>query len=193
MKIKKYFLVIILMLNFQVAEAFDNIRQGFILGLGAGFHTLNVDFNFNGSKIASDSETGLATSFKIGGGITNQLALYYVRNASWYSAPSSNGFVINNITYEIGISGIGLTYFLSPTAPSGYFLGAVGVGDIDAPFEDNIKADTGSAVMIGGGYETANHMQLEATLLSTDIDSSDDSRFNLKSSSVQFTFNYMFY
>jgi hypothetical protein len=172
---------------------FDDNRQGFILGLGAGFHNIDTDFNYDGSKFNSESKSGLATSFKIGWGITNQFALYYVRNASWYSAPYFNGYTTSDITYLAGISGIGGTFYLSPSAPSGYFLGAIGIGDLSAPFESNIKSDTGSAFMLGGGYEVSKHLQIEATLLSTDIDSADDSRLNLKSSSIQFTFNYLWY
>jgi len=189
----KLFLVICILMTSQVANAFDDNRQGFILGLGAGFHNIDTDFNYDGSKFNSESKSGLATSFKIGWGITNQFALYYVRNASWYSAPYFNGYTTSDITYLAGISGIGGTFYLSPSAPSGYFLGAIGIGDLSAPFESNIKSDTGSALMFGGGYEVSKHIQIEATLLSTDIDSADDSRLNLKSSSIQFTFNYIWY
>lgn len=183
----KLFLVICVLMTSQVANAFDDNRQGFILGVGAGFHNIDTDFNYDGTKFKSESETGIATSFKIGWGITNQFALYYVRNASWYSTSYSD------TTYLVGISGIGGTFYLSPSAPSGYFMGAIGIGDLSAPFESNVKSDTGSALMFGGGYEISKHLQIEATLLSTDIDSADDSRLNLKTSSIQFTFNYLWY
>lgn len=171
------------------ALAFDDNRQGFILGLGAGFHSTDIDFFYNGSNVESQSESGFATSFKIGGGLTDQLALYYVRNASWYSAPLSNG---KDATYTIGLTGLGGSYFLSPSAPSGYFIAAFGIGDYSTPFE-NIKPDTGSALMFGGGYEFQTHLMFEVTLLTTDIESEYDSRFSLKSSSFQFTLNYLFY
>ena len=188
-----YFLVICILVMSQTANASDDDREGFIIGLGVGYHTIDIDFNYNGSKIRSDSESGLATSFKIGWGITNQFSLYYVRNASWYSAPYFDGFTTSDITYTVGISGVGATYYLSPSAPSWYLLGAIGVGDISAPFESNIKSDTGSALMFGGGYEVSEHIQLEGTLLTTDIDSADDSQLNLKTSSIQFTVNYLWY
>ena len=72
-------------------------------------------------------------------------------------------------------------------------MGAVGVGDISAPLESNVGSDTGSAVMLGGGYEFVRHIQLEATLLGTDIDSSDVPQLKLKTSSLQVMINYMFY
>ncbi len=62
------------------ALAFDEQREGFILGFGAGFHILKEDDPGTGTW--SRSAGGLATSLKIGAGITNQVAVYYVRNAS---------------------------------------------------------------------------------------------------------------
>ena len=175
------------------ALAFDDNRQGFILGLGAGLHSLDIDFIFNGSTIKSQSKSGLATSFKIGGGITNQFALYYVRNASWYSAPFFNGFTTQDITYTIGLSGLGASFYLSPSAPSGYFLAAFGIGDLSAPLEGDVSPDTGSAFMFGGGYEINKHLMLEATVLTTNIESADNSLLSIESSSFQFTINYLFY
>jgi len=57
---------------------------------------------------------------------------------------------------------------LAPSAPSGYILGAFGVGDLSAPFE-NVNPDTGSAFMFGGGYEFNNNFMFEATLLKANI------------------------
>jgi hypothetical protein len=175
------------------ALAFDDHRQGFILGFGAGFHTLKENFTSNGYNVGSRSEGGFATSFKIGGGITDQVALYFVRNASWFSAPYFNGVTTRDATYAIGLSGIGASYFLAPSAPSGYFLAAIGAGDIATPFENNTKPDTGSAFMFGGGYEFTKNLMIEGTLLTTHIQSTGLPPVTLKSSSLQFTINYLFY
>jgi len=190
MRALKYVLVVVAMLSATQSFAFDNKRQGFVLGLGAGFHNTDMDFTYYGSTISSESESGLATSFKIGGGVTDQFLLYYVRNASWFNAPYYNGYVTRDETYMLGLSGIGASYFLSPSAPSVYFLGALGIGDLSVPSEG--ESDTGSAVMFGAGYEFKSHLMLEATLLSTNIDSSN-SALGLESRSFQFTINYSFY
>ena len=175
------------------ALAFDDNRQGFILGLGAGFHTLKENYTNNGNNVGSRSEGGIATSFKIGGGITDQVALYFVRNASWFSAPYYiNGVTTRDATYTIGLSGIGVSYFLTPSAPSGYFHAAIGVGDIATPFEST-KPDTGSAFMFGGGYEFTKNIMIEGTLLTTHIQDTSLPPVTLKSSSLQFTINYLFY
>jgi hypothetical protein len=175
------------------ALAFDDQRQGFILGFGAGLQTIRENFSGNGYNDVSQSEGGLATSFKIGAGVTDQVALYYVRNASWFSAPYFDGYTTRDVTYTIGISGIGISYFLAPTAPSGYFLAAVGVGDIAVPFESNTGTNTGGAFMFGGGYEFAKNLMIEGTLLSTNIQDNSSPPITLKSSSLQFTINYLFY
>lgn len=188
----KLFFFVAILFSATPALAFDDNRQGFILGLGAGLHSIGIDVLYDGSKIESQSESGIATSFKLGGGITDQFALYYVRNASWYSAPFSDGFRTKDATYTIGLSGIGASYFLAPSAPSGYFMAALGIGDISAPFE-NVRSDTGDAFMFGGGYEFKSHLMMEVTLLTTNIKSADDNRFKIKSSSFQFTLNYLFY
>lgn len=191
MRAFKYFLFVVMVLSATQSFAFDNQRSGFVLGLGAGFHSTDIDFTFNGSTFASESESGLATSFKIGGGITDQFMLYYVRNASWFTAPYFDGFTTRDETYTLGLSGIGASYFLSPSAPSAYFLGALGAGDLTVPSQG--ESETGSAAMIGAGYEFQSHVTFEATLMSTDINSSSINALGLESRSLQFTINYTFY
>ena len=84
MHIQKFLFVaiILLVLSTTPTFAFDDERRGFLLGFGAGLHGIEEDFIVSGSNIGSQSKSGLATSFKIGGGITDQFTLYYVRNAS---------------------------------------------------------------------------------------------------------------
>lgn len=187
MKPLKSAVLIALLFTAAPAFAFDDQRSGFILGVGAGFHLLHDNITTNGYNLTSKSEAGLATSFKIGAGITDRILIYYVRNASWFSAPYGN--TGKNAIYTIGLSGIGTTIFMAPTAPSGYFLAAVGSGDISAPFE-NATPNTGSALMLGGGYEYRKNLMFEGTVLATSIPSGN---VTLKSASLQFTINYLFY
>ena len=174
------------------ALAFDDDRQGLIMGLGAGFQTLRTDaFNLYGNTGSMPAQ-GLATSFKIGAGVTNQIALYYVRNDSWFRAyPSSVS--AKETTYTTGISGIGATYFLAPTAPSGYFLAATGTGYVSAPFKSGNNPKTGRAFMVGGGYEFEKSLAVEWTLLTTHTQSSLAPSATQKSTSLQFTINYLLY
>lgn len=178
----------------NVAFALDGNRKGLIIGIGAGAAYVDMDFE---SPIKSESKVGLATSLKIGGGITDQFALYYVRNASWFSYQMKAEYVYNGQTlkeeldketFVTGISGIGATYYFKTEAPSGYILGAIGIGDVATPFADDSHSESGSAFMIGGGYEFSPHVHAEGTVLMADIDDA-----HLKTNAIQITINYLWY
>ena len=192
MQILKSVVLVVTLLATTSAYAFDENREGFLLSLGAGLHSIKNEYSSNGTVTANESKSGLATSFKIGGGITNQFALYYVRNASWFSTPITNGVVTKDATAVIGMGGIGGTYFFEPTSPSGYMLAAIGGADYAFPME-SVNTQTGGAFMLGGGYEFSKHVMLEATLMATSVSDSSFSSYKTKSSSFQVTLNYMFY
>jgi len=183
----------VILLSATPALAFDDNREGFILGLGAGLHSIKNDYSLNGSSYLTESKSGLATSFKMGGGITNQFALYFVRNSSWFSTPVTNGATTKDAHAMVGMSGIGATYYFAPAAPSGYMLAAIGGSDYAFPFESNITTKTGGAFMLGGGYEFDKHVMFEVTLLGTSVADPGNSYNKVQSSALQFTLNYMFY
>ncbi len=170
------------------ANAFDDNRTGFFIGLGVGFQGIQ-DQATVGAESFSESDAGVSTSFKVGGGITDQFALYYVRNASWYSADVS---LNQSLVFASGISGIGATYYLQPTAPSAYVLAAVGLGDYSTPFAQNANDEYGSATMFGAGYEFSNHRMIEATMLFVDVED-DSSRYQSSQNSFQITLNHLWY
>jgi hypothetical protein len=178
------------------AFAFDDNRQGFIFGLGGGFTTLKVGtYDYSSGNTWSVPEYGLATSLKMGWGITDQVALYYVQNDSWYREyySSNSSSEPKQSTFTVGISGIGATYFLEPSAPSAYILAATGVGYNATPFESNNHRNTGHAFLFGGGYEFERNITIEGTVLIDNYDSGSNPPVNLKSSALQITLNYLFY
>lgn len=191
MKLAAFVTLVAMLFSAAPAVAFDDSREGFILGLGAGLHNIKNDYSFNGISYQTESQSGLATSFKIGGGITNQFALYYVRNASWFSS------TVPGTTREgravVGMGGIGATYYFEPASPSGYMLGAIGGSDFAFPLESNVTTRTGGAIMLGGGYEFSQHVMFEVTVLGATVADPSNTLFKTQSSSLQFTLNYMFY
>lgn len=189
----KYATLSAVLLSATPALAFDDTREGFILGLGAGFHSITNDYTNNGVSSLTESKSGLATSVKIGGGITNQFALYYVRNASWFTTPITTGGTTKDAHAVVGMGGIGATYYFEPTSPSGYMLGAIGGSDYAFPLESNVTTRTGGAIMLGGGYEFAQHVMFEVTVLGTTVSDPANTSLKTKSSALQFTLNYMFY
>lgn len=165
-----------------VATAFDGSRRGFILGVGGGYHTTDIDreigFPFPAVGIVSESRSGIATTFKIGVGISNQFTLCYVRNASWYTATDLTA---------AGIGGIGGSYYLSASSPSAFVLFEFGFADI-VSVGNRSESETGAGYMIGGGYEFAKHFQLEATYLNGDLKSG-----GIDISSIQIIVTYLAY
>lgn len=161
------------MLLCMSVSAFNNEREGFVLGLGIGI--ANIDYD-SGSFSASD--TGIATSLKIGYGFTNDFSLYYLRNATF---SEEEGY-----SFAEGITGIGVSKYLNPHGASLYFLGSLGIGDLINL--DESETETGSAYLLGLGYEFHNHSSVEFTILKTKIDDVD-----YNSTALQLTYNYTFY
>ncbi len=159
------------------AFSFDGKREGFIIGLGAGFHSTNFEY-------AQDdvSKSGFATSLKIGYGFSETVTLYYVRNASW--------FKWNDNLHVNGMMGIGSTYYFSPRTRTFYLSGAVGFGDF-ADLDDD-EAESGFGLMLGAGYELRKHIKLEANMIMSTIDL-DYYYEDLKPTSFQLTINYLWY
>lgn len=190
MKANFLFLLVLFIIisSSSVVFALDGNRKGFIIGIGAGASCVNMDFE---SPIKSEFKTGLATSLKIGGGISNQFVLYYVRNASWISyqiETEAYSYKGQKEIFVTGISGLGVTYYFSPESPSWYFLGAIGIGDVATPFADDSGSESGSAFMAGGGYEFSPHAHVEGTILMADIDD-----VGLKTNAFQMSVNYLWY
>ena len=156
----------------------DEPRAGWFGGLGLGVH--NTTFDLSGFSDTS-SETGVASSIKIGYNFTEQFAISYVRNAAWYS--------LNNDTFISGITGLGATYYFLPQQETWYASVVAGIGDYANL--DDVGSETGSAFMGTIGYEFAPHWQAEASYMFTSID--DSYGDTLETSSIQLLINYSWY
>ena len=164
-------------------QAFDDKREGFILSVGAGLSSVTTDVKVNYNASADETSLGFATSLKIGYGFTNQFSVYYVRNASWFGYENDSA----EDTYVSGLSGVGANYYIEENSPM-YVMAAFGFGDF-ANFTEN-SGDTGSAFMLGGGYEVYPHVQVEATYL---VASVEEDSIELDTSAFQLTLNYQWY
>lgn len=171
----KYLAIFVISLFSFNALAFDNERQGFILGLGIGI--ANLDYEIDN---LSDSETGMATTLKIGYGFDSQLTAYFLRSSS---LTESEG-----VDFSEGITGIGMSYYLQPETESLYFNLGVGEGHLSGLDRDFDKDQYGSAFSFGLGYEAARHHSLEMNVINIDLDDTD-----YESTAFHFTYNYIFY
>ena len=164
-----------------VSNASDDRREGFMFSAGIGYQ--HIRSKFEGGY--TEKNSGIATSFKIGGGINEQFMLYYARNASWFHWSEE-------VLVE-GVSGFGASYYLRPDSDSPYLMAVVGLADISAPFEEDleIEVDSGTGFILGLGKPIKKNVNIEAALMSTDIDFEYGGYE--KATSLQFTINYMYY
>lgn len=173
------FLVAAIVAGATSASALDGTRKGFILGFGIGPSVTSWSFEVTASagpfsdSFESDKESnfGLGTDFKIGGGITEKFLLYYVNRVAWFSYDwtllDDTGFsdIVETVTFAYGVGLLGASYYLQPEAPSLYFTGMIGLSTWDAPFEDGWgDAWFGGAVGVGLGYEFAKHWYVEGSI-----------------------------
>lgn len=193
MKIIKYITLAAMLLPATQALAFDDNREGFILGLGAGLHGIKNDYRFNDISYLTESRSGLASSFKMGAGISDQFTLYFVHNASRFRTPVTIGASSKEATAVLFMDGIGASYFFETKSPSGYIHAGLGGSVFTFPNESDAATRRGGAFMLGGGYEFDQHLMFEVTLLETRVSDPDNASYKTQSSALQFTLNYMFY
>jgi len=162
------------MMAVSTASAFDDQREGFLVGIGGGLNLTNT-------SVYSYSETsfGFSTAFKIGYGFNNQFLLYYTNDVSWYGLDGSDDW------WMTGGSAIGASYYMEENSPY-YLLGSLGIGGF-SNFTTGESADSGITFALGGGYEYSPHVLLETTWQHVSTD--DDISTNV----FKFTINYMWY
>lgn len=153
----KYLLtpLIVLSLTFATTAQADQ-RGGFYLSGGLGLHgsTLERTHDYSDLVLYSDESRGLHSSIKIGAYLGRQFALYYVREASWFSIEGDNN------RYVIGLAGLGGTAYFNRDYGSGYFEFALGAGDFTNATTAALETDRGGAAMLGLGYEFTKNLQL---------------------------------
>ena len=162
-------------------------RKGFIVGIGGGVGFPRVGFDFNsGSNFSFTGDPSVVTDFKIGYAASDQLLLYY-RNIATFA----NDFPKSVLT----LSGFGTKYMFSPTSPSGYVNGAVGVaagGYIDFGEGTFSNLDSGVGFSLGGGWEFARHFSIGGDIVILNLDSLTG--FGSDTYTVYTaTFSYLFY
>lgn len=152
------------------------VRKGFYLSGGVGLQSLNLYGTDSVAEIEED-HSGFHTSFKIGGHLSPQWALYYQREASWWD------YNIEDTLFVAGMSGLGATYFFSPETEAGYIEFGAGLGDITWSSENSLQA-SGSAFIIGAGYQFAKHAQAGAVLTMSATDDEYYSNISYETVSV---------
>jgi len=158
----KFILIIFSILSMIASSslnAFDDKKEGFYFSLGAGLHTLKMVKSV-GSLKETTNENGIATSFNIGYGLTNDFILYYSNNVNWYNNYDSGETYLNRI------SGIGVTYY----AADEIYLKCVYGLAADYAYGDRSFSINGDGYEIGVGYDIAKHVSIELDYTYSDYD-----------------------
>ena len=147
-------LIIVVMFAAVQAQAFNGDRKGFLLNLGVGYGQIGGDWE--------ETESGITSDFKIGAGINSQVALYYTNRVIFKSDELTSDL------YYAGMSGVGVSYFLNPKAPSFFFSGAVGLATFASTASGAI-ADTGMGFSFGAGFEFSQNWIIEGNYMTATI------------------------
>jgi hypothetical protein len=152
------------------AQAFDGARKGFVLGLGLGFGSAKQTISAQGVSL-SNTEGGLATTFKIGAGLSDNFVLYYSNRVVFFNADVTVGLTNSSHSLNQGMSAVAGSYYLEPAGPSFFFTGELGVGILTD--RDADASDSGFGVGLGVGYDFGNHFVLEGTFMHAKVGAED--------------------
>lgn len=160
--------IVLLAVTATSVLAFDGTRKGFILGFGLGTAVDLVDQTTtfpatggaNSTYKSDNTEFGLGSDFRIGGGINDQFLLYYVNRVAWIDFENYAG---QSSLYLNSYGGLGATWYVQPAAPSFFFSGLVGWTGMSA-FDGDGESLVGFGAGAGVGYEFVPHWSVEASV-----------------------------
>jgi len=153
----------VLLLIAGVAMATET-RSPFLLSVGLGLNATSVDAGSNhwydyGSTLGEG--TGGAFDFKLGVFATPQIPIFYTLKVTAYDQNDGNGYWQ---PYHTVFSGVGASYYFSPTNPSFYLTG--GVGATQWGVSDSSSIDTtGAGGFVGLGYAFSKHFAIEGIIM----------------------------
>jgi len=164
MSTKKTILVLcVVLLLTSTLFAFDGNRQGFILGFGGGVASLTSNKEYSESDFNStEGQLPFITNFKIGGGLNEQILIYWSSKVNWFSRDEDD-----NETWISGIGALSGTYYFKPDIKSYFLSGGIGYATYqmftsDSEDLEENTYDMGLALFFGGGYEFKKHLNIEA-------------------------------
>ncbi len=157
------------------ANAFDDNKEGFMLGLGIGVSSIKTSITGEDSR-----DTGFATSFKLGYGLSEQLSIYLSSQGDNYKY-DGKGKSVNTSLF-----GIGMDYYFEKNSPY-YVTAMLGQGTVIELKKS--KDQTGYGFLVGAGYELSEHISLEASYMKVNT----NDKLNADTDSIRFTVNYTWY
>ncbi len=170
MNVKALALLLALGTTATGAHAGDK-RQGFIIGLGIGPANFQIE-----SDTDDESQSGVGTSFMIGGGVTDQLTIYYLNDVVFFERDTTDAYGdTTSDLWAAGLTGVGLSYYFSPRAPSVYIGGSFGLTSMADLVDSNVSSYTGNGFSFTVGFEFARHVGVELNLVRGSLENEDNS------------------
>jgi opacity protein-like surface antigen len=154
--------LLLLALAVPGAHALDNQRSGFVIGLGLGWGSARQTLEASGGGVdfsASTDTGGLATDFRLGGGLSEKWLLYFTNQQVFFG--------LNDDSYAQGLTGVGATHFFRPQAPSVLLDLGLGAGVLWNADQD--ESESGLGLLVGVGYEFSRHFLVKADWYYADV------------------------
>ncbi len=147
------------------SSAFDDERQGFVLGFGLGFAPM-VSTAQSGSHL-SNASPGISVSFLAGWAWNNKNMIAFLHDGvlyrdeeSWRGTPGE-AKVIGQ-----GFTGVGYYHFFRRYMKSYFLTGGIGIQDWTYYDTEEASNDFGPGILIGGGYMFRRHWHFYGSLSS---------------------------
>lgn len=193
--IYRYIVLFFILFNFSKAEAINGLF--FSAGLGAAKANIDFEETYSGWNGGNTKDDGLGVSFKLGYGVSEDIAIYFFINSA--IVPGENDGLDEN-SYVNSVLGLGFNYYLDSSKifytiaglGKGQFMQLKDTGDDIIYGENDIYR--GDGYMLGLGINLFPNFHLEFISLGTDIDDVvDDKKLKLESTSTQILLNYYWY
>jgi hypothetical protein len=172
-------------------SAFDGQRRGFNIGVGVGSGVVSYRPTWGKDVWDRQSKLAVLTDLRIGGAPSNHFQLYWMIRLAWFSADHPYWDVsFDRSTTTCHWSGLGISYYLKPQAPSPYLIGEAGMSAWEAHYRGETVGWTGLGLIMGVGYEFAAHLSAECSLAYATPHSQE---YTLKALGVRLTLGYYAY
>jgi hypothetical protein len=157
------------------AEAFDGHRKGFFMdvAIGPSLTSFRQDQSYaiqyiipRGDSIVDSlvvfdrrdrqTQAGFSTNLMLGFGLNERVVVSYENRVAWFGSDE-------HATVATGVTGLAVSYFLSPAAPGFYVTGALGLGSWR--LVEKGRGDSGGlGLSLAAGYEFRRHLALECAV-----------------------------
>lgn len=169
--------------------SYANGIDGFFASLGYGISKVDTDFEtvqsgWNAGK--NETQTGIASSLKLGYGLSDDLAIYLFRDGAFVHDYKN---IPNDDIYANCVTGLGVLYYFEPANIFYTFFGMGTGGFTKFTDVDPTKRDSGDGYVLGLGVNIIDNIHAEISLLNSEIDTD----IEIETTATRFIISYYWY